>query len=215
MKYPLYLFLSFLAGSAAAADPAGPLYQDSLRPPLKAGWTWLHESPQGWKMDAEGLHLQTLPGTLWGSENDGRNELVRPAPGGDVAVEVTLHMDPPEPLRWEQAGLLWFFDDDRFVKLVKEIEHGKWNIVMGREWDARTTVLCVTPVADGPVRLRLEVRGTKVTGRYRVGDGEWLTAAECELPENTQPKIGLHAQRGPKDPAHWVRLHDLAVERIK
>ncbi|CAN5260552.1 hypothetical protein BH23VER1_BH23VER1_28790 [soil metagenome] len=205
--------LLLVATPAAAAE--NPLFADALKSKLGEGWSWIHESPDAWKIDGDGLHLRAVPGTLWGGENDGRNQLVRATPEGDVVVEVTVHMDSPDPPQWEQAGLLWYVDDDNFVKLVKEDEHEKWNIVMGKEEEGRTTVLCVTPVEDGPLRLRLEVRGKKIVGRYRLGDGEWKVAAECEFAPEGKPHIGLHAQRGPADAEHWIRMEDLSVERAE
>lgn len=199
------------AATIATADADPESFEDALGPKLKDGWRWVHETPNAWRTDEHGLSILALPGTVWGKPNSGRNQLVRAAPAGDLATEVTVEMAPDNPPRWEQAGLLWYIDDDHFVKLVKEFEHGKWMIVMGREWEARAKPLCVIPIEDGPVRLRLEVRGDQVIGRYRIGEGEWKHAATCELAAKDTRHVALHAQRGPKNAEHWVRFRDLTI----
>ncbi len=205
----LIALAAILLQAVSAEDP--PHDNKALAPTIENGWSWVHEEVGAWKFDPGGLAIRALPGTLWGSKNDGLNQLVRPAPEGGLAVEVTVRMDSENPPRWEQAGLLWYVDDDNFVKLVKEDEHEKWNIVMGTEKNAATTVLCVTPVAAGELRLRLERRGDKIVGRYRVGEGDWQDAAECEFASEAKAHIGLHAQRGPADREHWIRFSDFRV----
>ncbi|QNN21630.1 DUF1349 domain-containing protein [Planctomycetales bacterium ZRK34] len=197
---------------AVATGGQRDVFVDAFDGKLAGGWRWVHEVEDAWRVDHEGLWIRALPGTLWGRKNDGKNQLLRGAPAGDASVAVTLRMNPSDPPRWEQAGLLWYFSDDDFIKLVKELEYGKWNIVMGREQDGRTQVLCVTPIGDGPVRLVLERTGQKIIGRYSVDGGEWKTAAESTMPNDGAGEVGLKSQRGPKDTEHWNRFNDFEIK---
>lgn len=196
---------------ALAAGGDGAVFGDTFDGKLADGWRWVHEVRDGWRVDHEGLWIRALPGTLWGKKNDGRNQLLRLGPAGDASVSVTLVMNPTDPPRWEQAGLLWYYGDDDFIKLVKELEHGVWNIVMGREQGGRTQVLCVTPIEDGPVRLQLVREGQKIIGRYRIGGGEWKVAAESTMPAAGPGEVGLKSQRGPKDAEHWNRFNAFQI----
>jgi regulation of enolase protein 1 (concanavalin A-like superfamily) len=196
---------------ALAAGGERVVFTDTFEGRLAGGWRWVHEVEEGWRIDREGLWIRALPGTLWGKPNNGKNQLLRAAPAGDAVVSVTLRMNPADPPRWEQAGLLWYSSDDDFIKLVKELEHGRWNIVMGREQGGRTQVLCVTPIEDGPVRLQLQREGQKIIGRYRIGEGAWKIAAESTMPHDGAGEVGLKSQRGPKDAEHWNHFNDFEI----
>ncbi len=209
------IFALWIVAATALAAGDEPLFHDKLAGRLAEGWTWVHEQPGGHRIDEQGLWIRALPGTLWGGENNGRNQLVRPAPAGDVAVEVTLEMNPPSPPRWEQAGLLYYQGDNDFIKLVKEFEHDVWMIVMGSEIGGTTKVLCRIPIPDGPVRLRLEKNGDEVTGRFSVAGGQWQTAGQSPVPQPGAWQIGLKSQRGPANAEHWNRFNDLLVTRLE
>ncbi len=64
------------------------------------------------------------------------------------------------------------------------------------------------------VRLRLDAKGNRVRGGYRLpGKKDWLPAGECNLPVNGAPKASLQIHQGPKTVERWARLTEFRITR--
>jgi regulation of enolase protein 1 (concanavalin A-like superfamily) len=100
------------------------LFEENFAGKLDPSWIWVHEQPEALKVFDGVLSMQTLPGTLWGEANNAHNFLLRSVeemPNGLISrVIVTSH----PRLVGEQAGLIWYLDDDNYIKLVKESLEG-------------------------------------------------------------------------------------------
>src|SRR5438477_6783445 len=126
MKPARLLLIAFLFVAAVAAAPdTSPLFQDSFKEKLAPGWSWLREHKADWRLKDGALQIHATPGNLWEGENGAHNLLLRAPPDGvkSFAAEVTVSHTPVT--FGEQAGLLWYRDDDNYVKLVKEFYDGK------------------------------------------------------------------------------------------
>ena len=193
-----------------ALVPAGVSALDAET--LKEEWRWIREDTEEWKLSEDGsLKIRTQPGRIWAErEEKAENILVRRAPvsdGDSIEIAVTL-VDPVN--RYEQAGLVLYVDDDRFVKLVVEFIDGETFVVMGREFEGeKRKVLAKTPIERMGAQLRLEVEGSTVKGSWKpVGDasGAWTPAAEAEIPAELTRSFAIFTQDGPADEVRWAEI---------
>ena len=179
---------------------------------LDAQWWWLREEPSAWSLENKSLHLQTLPGTLWGTTNTAKNILLRPEmpiePGLTSEVTVTNH---PEH-QGEQAGLIWYHDEANYIKLVKESLEGSEWIVLGREQDDSPQLIARIPVATGTARLRLSLEEQTLVGWAQPEcDGPWEKVGACELVNTDTVCLGVFTHGGEPDAERWVTLRDFII----
>ena len=192
------------------------LFQDNFQNKLTDGWSWLREDKQGWRVTERGLEVRVQPGNMWGGANNAKNVLVRTAPDpsqGDLEISVTVTNQPTE--QWEQADLVWYYDDGHMVKLGQELVDGKLSIVMGREEADRTRTIAIIPLKSFSVQLRLRVTGNRIHGQFRTSDADnWREAGECDLPVRGTPKVSLQFYGGPAKAEHWARLTEFRIRRL-
>jgi regulation of enolase protein 1 (concanavalin A-like superfamily) len=152
---------------------------------------------------------------MWGPPNNARNVLVRtaPAPSLDsITVSVGVENQPKE--QYEQADLVWYYDDSNMVKIGQELVDGKLSIVMGREEADRTRTIAIIPIQAWAVEVRFTVKGAQIRGQFRaVGDSGWREVGECTLPIKGAPKISLQCYQGPATAERWVRFTNFRMER--
>ncbi|MDB6021812.1 MAG: hypothetical protein JWQ04_1669 [Pedosphaera sp.] len=209
------VFLFCLLAATSRADEI--LFRDDFAGQLGEGWSWVREHPGEWRVSSRGLKVHIEPGNMWGPANDARNLLVRPAPDAsqdEIEVSVTFETHPTN--QYEQADLVWYFDDSHMVKIGRELVDGKISVVMGREAEDKTRTLAIVPIKSDAVRLRLSVKGNHIRGRFRTSDtAEWRVAGECDLPQpaNVKARISLQFYQGPADSAHWARATEFRIRR--
>jgi regulation of enolase protein 1 (concanavalin A-like superfamily) len=132
-------------------------------------------------------------------------------------VSVTVKFAPEQG--GEQAGVMFYFGDDDYVKLVRESLEGKRWIVMGREEKGDGKQIAKQQVDADEVTLYFTRRGDKIEGIYSVeGKVERPVVGECTLPPapgaatDTPLKLGLFAHGGPPAAdARWATFSDLKV----
>lgn len=192
------------------------LFQDNFKNGLAEGWSWLREDPAHWRTGAQGLEVAIQPGNMWGRANNARNVLGRIAPesaGAPLEVATTLHNQPTG--QWEQANLVWFYDEGHMVKLGMELVSGKLCVVMGREEADKTRTIGLVPLDAHTVQLRLLVAGTRIHGQYRTAHWpSWREVGDCDLPVKGPPRISLQCYNGPPDALHWARIEQIVVRRL-
>ena len=214
MKLRHFLLGASLAVSAMAAE-TNALFADSFASGLAEGWSWVREDKAAWRVADGALQLRILPGNLWGTANNAKNVLVRPAPdatNGPVEVAVSITNSPVH--QYEQANLAWYYDDRHMVKLGLELVDGQVCIVMGREQGDRMRTIAKIPVSATSVRVRMHVEGLQIRGEYRLAGSEaWTKAGDCDLPvpEGGRAQISLHAYQGDPNVEHWARFSDFRV----
>jgi len=214
----LQAFLVFAASFSAAAFADEVLFHDDFKGKLGAGWSWVREHREAWRVSERGLEVRIEPGNMWGNVNDAKNVLVRPAP--DAAkdeVEITVTVENHPTSQYEQVDLVWYYDDGHMVKLGQELVDGKLSVVMGREENDRTRTVKIIPVDAFNVQLRLLVKGNSIRGQFRpVGSANWQAVGECDLPvpDGAKPKISLQFYQGPPDAEHWARVGDFRVRKL-
>ena len=191
------------------------LFQDDFKGKLGDGWSWVREHREGWRVTARGLEVRIEPGNMWGPANDAKNVLVRNAPdiaAQEIEVSVTVENKPTE--QYEQADLVWYYDDSHMVKLGQELVDGKLSIVMGREEADKTRTIAIIPLESFSVRLRLLVSGNRIRGQFRpAGSETWRTAGECDLPVHGPAKVSLQFYQGPAKVERWARISEFRIAR--
>ncbi len=210
----LYAALFAVAGSSHAEEI---VFQDDFRGKLDAGWSWLREDRNGWRVTEHGLEVRVQPGNMWGPGNDAKNVLVRTLPdqaNGELEVSVSVTNQPTA--QYEQVDLVWYYDDRHMVKLGQELVDSQLSIVMGREEADQTRTIAIIPLKSFTVQLRFRVSGNRIHGQFRTPDStDWSEAGECDLPANGVAKVSLQCYQGPADAAHWARITDFCIRRLR
>ncbi len=170
---------------------------------LDAGWSWVRENPDRWRMREGGLEIAVEPGLA----ATVRNALVRPAPersGGPYAVEVTIFSHTAPTQQYEQAGITWYQEGEPVFKEVKELVDGDLYIIPGRK-----------PMPTQSVRLRLVVSADSWEAQFRPeGASAFETAATGELPPASHEQVSIQCYNGPQDGEHWIRFEDFRIVRV-
>lgn len=206
-----------LAIASSWAGETDVIFKDDFRGGLAGGWTWLREDPASWRANERGLEIRVLPGNMWGRSNNATNILVRPVPDPTIrpiAVSVTVSNQPSG--QYEQADLVWFYDESHMVKIGQERVDGVLCLVMGREKADKTKTLAKIPITALSLELKLVAHGDTVKGQYRpAGENGWRDAAGCTLPKKGEPKVSLQVYQGPRDAMHWARFSAFQITRGK
>src|ERR1051326_4501385 len=160
------------------------LFHDDFKGKLGEGWSWVREHTNTWRVSERGLEVRIEPGNMWGPQNNARNVLVRRAPDARKdKIEVAVSVENQPTNQYEQADLVWYYDDANMVKLGQELVDGKLSVVMGREEGDKTRTVAIIPLESTTVQLRLFVKGDSIRGQFRTADAqEWRNAGECSLP---------------------------------
>jgi regulation of enolase protein 1 (concanavalin A-like superfamily) len=208
--------------SAASNEPAGAVvFEDPLKERLAEGWTWIREDKTGWRVADGTLRVRLAPGNLWEKENTALNVLLRDAPKDARAFAAEVSVSHAASAFGEQAGLLWYRDDDNYIKLVKEFYDGKTWAVFAVERGGKADYREVDCHAEW-VTFRLTVAGDKVSAAFRAdGGADWKDMGTFDFPpRGNQPdapaaRIGLTAHHGPANPERWAHFRDFRITREK
>ncbi|MDB6133163.1 MAG: hypothetical protein JWM59_1406 [Verrucomicrobiales bacterium] len=203
---------------AVAAEPEAGFTENFTAAPA-APWKWIRENRDAWRVGKQGLEVRIEPGNMWGPANNGKNVLVRPvSPLAAGSLEITATVKNQPTGQYEQTDLVWYFNDSHMVKIGQEMVDGKLSVVMGREKRDQTRTMGIYPLAIALVKLRLVVRGDKISGEYQPGgEGPWLPAGTTTAPlpaAGGQPHIALMFYQGTVETPHWSQVSELkAVPR--
>lgn len=223
VRFGLSVFLLSLEGINGKAAPAAPateagalLFQDEFRDRLDPGWSFEREDPRHWRTTAAGLEVRVQPGNMWGGANNARNVLVRSIPiAAAEPIEISVTVSNRPSAQWEQANLVWFYDDSNMVKLGQELVTGRLSIVMGREEGDRARTVAIIPLDAYAVELRLQAVSNRVRGQFRTAPWrEWRDAGVCDLPVHGAPKASLHFYNGRTNDEHWVKVNRFTVRQL-
>jgi regulation of enolase protein 1 (concanavalin A-like superfamily) len=213
MKVCILLIPALLA--LASGGDGNVLFQDHFDGKLQSGWKWVREDPSEWRIAENQLQVRSQAGRIWGG-NDAKNLLLvdKEFESQNVAASVSVAHEPKE--KYEQAGPLWYLDDDNFVKLISEQIDGKMHVVTAREIEGRGKVVGKFVVPKANLQLRLKVESTRVTGQWRLEDADaWSDAGTCDFQVQGKPRFGLFTQNGPPDQVRWVRFDNFLIVELK
>jgi regulation of enolase protein 1 (concanavalin A-like superfamily) len=217
-----HALLPLLLVLLAAAAPH-VLFDEPFKQNLSPGWSWLREDKPDWKLADGALHIRLTPGNLWANENTARNLLLRDAPKDvkSFTAEVTLSLSPAD--FGEQAGLLWYRDDDNYLKLTKEFYNDRTWVVFAAERGGKPDYR-EAECRGQWVNLRLTVAGDKAAASFLpVGATEAKGMGTFDLPAPRDPnaraappvRIGLTAHHGAADSDRWAVFRDFRIVRAE
>ena len=190
------------AGPAWSAEPH-VLIEDTFDEKLGAGWTWLRENKDDWRIRDGGLEIRVQPGKA----NTVTNALLRKAPDRSktsFAVELTVTFNTKPIQQYEQGGITWYHQNKPVFKLVHEHIDGQQWIIPGRK-----------PAPGKTVQLRLVVEGTKWTAQFREDrNGEFQTSATGNLPPPGDDHLSIQCYDGPPQAEHWIRFDDFRIVEL-
>ena len=213
MKECLLIIPGLLA--LASGGDGRVLFEDNFDGQLQSAWQWIREDPAEWRIGDNELQVRSQAGRIWGG-NDAKNLLLvdKRLKSQNMAASVSVAHEPKE--KWEQAGPLWYLDDDNFVKLISEQIDGKMYVVTARELNGRGKVVGKIVVPKANLQLRLKVESTRVTGQWRLEDTDaWSDAGTCDFEVEGRPRFGLFTQNGSKDQIRWVRFDNFVIAELK
>jgi regulation of enolase protein 1 (concanavalin A-like superfamily) len=193
------------------------LFQDNFKGQLGAGWSWVREHRQAWRVTEHGLEVHIEPGNMWGPENNARNLLVRSAPNA-TEIEISVNVENKPSNQYEQVDLVWYYDDSNMVKVGQELVDGKLSVVMGREEKDKTRTVAIVPLDSASVRLRMIVKGGQIRGEFKASAaGDWHMVGDCDAPAAVigQAKISLQFYQGAADVEHWARVTEFKILKRK
>ncbi len=165
---------------------------------LNTGWRWLREEPSRWRLEQDVLILYTQPGALNGVLfNNVRNLLVQPCtPGKDFTIETELTFDPGYEFR--NAGLLYYIDDDNYIRLSRGIYEGHDDIWF--EWEVAGVTQFRFADAQRPLTCQLKLSimlGGRFRGSWKLDNTDWNIFADQTIAFPAQPiMVGLQAANG-------------------
>ncbi len=176
---------------------------------LETVWTWLRESPENWQLGGGALTIWTETGALNGLRfNNVRNLLLQPLPHSDAfMMDTELRFEPYWTLR--NAGLLYYIDDDNYIRISRGINDGHNDIWMEWEIEGETQfryAAAAVGTLEDPIpecRLRLtRLSDTEFSASYQVNMGftgwtSWISIATETIAFPTgSVRIGLQAANG-------------------
>ena len=209
----LLLFLALPLRSQVSDDFEG----DRLIP----GWSWLREETSRWRLMQGSLIIYTQPGALNGVLfNNVRNLLVQPySPGREISIETRLIFDPLYEYR--NAGLLYYINDDNYIRLSRGIFDGHDDVWM--EWEVAGVTQFVYAGAMRPLScyLRLDIMsGGRFRARWSLDSIIWKDIADRTIAFPAQPVfVGLQAANGdgmaaPRDPISAIFDYFLVIDGV-
>ena len=212
---------TLLIADAEPGAPAKVVFEDPFKERLAGDWTWVREDKTGWRVADGTLQVRLAPGNLWEKENDARNLLLREAADDATPFAAEVGVSHAPTTFGEQAGLLWYRDDDNYIKLVKEFYDGNTWAVFAVERGGKADYREADCRAQW-VTFRLTVAGDKVSAAFRaVGGTEWKSMGDFDFPARDDKsaaapaRIGLTAHHGPADPERWAHFRDFRISRAE
>ena len=179
------------------------IFEDNFDGNLDAGWLWLREHPDHWRIVDSGLEIRVEPGVA----DTVKNALLRPAPDrsqGSFAIEVTVSNHTLPTQQYEQAGITWYNDGTPVFKEVKELIDGDLYIIPGKQ-----------PMPTKSVRLRLIVTADSWEATYRPeGESDFTTTATGELPAPKYDQVSIQCYNGPEEGEHWIRFEGFCIKKL-
>ena len=191
------------------------LFEENFIGKLDQDWIWVHEEPNAWNVVDGALQLRTLPGTLWGDSNNAHNFLLRSVDDMSNGLATRVAVTNHPHLMGEQAGLIWYLDDDNYIKFVKESLEGLEWIVLAREEGGQPELIAKTRISAESAELQLVLLDGVIHGQFRISpEDDWQKVGDCPILKAADPKVGLFTHGGPEKIERWVKLRTFVLLRI-
>jgi beta-xylosidase len=191
------------------------LFEEAFTGELGKGWSWVREDGKAWRIDNGTLLIRTSTGSLWQTDNNNRNLLLRTPPEAKpqrFAFEALVENEPTNA--FEHAGLVWYADDDNYVALLKEKVGEKVIVQLVSETKGRPKVgFAEKGYQEKAVWLRIKISDGKAWGLFRTTNkNDWQELGQCALPTaKDEVRKGLMTGYAAKDVEHFSRFSRFPV----
>lgn len=146
------------------------------------------------------LTITTQAGGIW--ENTGHEAknlyLVRNpmADGGDFVLTTCIESFQPA-VKWQQAGLLVYDDDDNYLKCAMQAGDGSPRLALVRESDGDAqSDIDQTGVETEKLWIRIIKRGKSYERAYSIDGRKFVSAGEADWGDGAPQRIGIFAKNG-------------------
>ena len=201
---------------------------------LSKHWQWVRHHKGCHHFKNGKLLIKSLPGNIYENHRPPSQNILLTAFKHKYAC-ITLKVSLKPDKHGEQAGLLFYRDDNHYVKLVKEWYTGpSWrgqpnnrigkqerfkdhSIISVREQGNKAQIIRVFALDEEIVHLRFVKMGDRVVS-YARGDSEkkFKYVSDTALPSlNGKPlKLGLLSSGANSGVDHWATFHSLTIVPI-
>ena len=203
--------LSVLGVSLAAQETT--YFHEPFSGELQSGWHWVMGKPAGTEIANGRLKVPGMNASIWGHRDEAIGLVVRPAEhfseqmltegmGTDLVATIdTADLEAP------QGGLIWYYDNDNYVKFAKE--NWRHSSISNADGSIESRLLLVArehrgiPEVCGIVRylpetafMRLQVVHGKIRALYKtLKDDPWIPLVDVD-PLPVSPKslrLGIYS----------------------
>ena len=216
------LIVAAVAGTLVMASVAARniaeekvVFEEAFTGALGKGWSWVREDAKAWRIEKGALLIRTSTGSLWQTDNNNHNLLLRTPPEAKpqrFAFEALVENEPTNA--FEHAGLVWYADDDNNVALLKERVGEKVIVQLVSETKGRPKVgFAEKGYQEKAVWLRIKISDGKAWGLFRTTNkNDWQELGQCALPTaKGEVRIGLMTGYAAKDVEHFSRFSGFRV----
>ncbi len=228
MAAAVALTLTVIPTAADAAENLLPKNEEEL----SKSWKWVRYNKGSHAFKDGKFSVKSLPGNIYEHERvPSQNILLMDFPHQYACVTLKVSLKPDK--QGEQAGLLFYRDDDHYMKVVKEwftgdTWHGQPNkkagkearfldhtIISVREQGGKAQILRIFKLDEEVVHLRLVRIGDRVVS-YARGDSEkaFRYVSDTALPsiKGKPLKLALFSSGARSSEVdHWATFHSLTI----
>ncbi len=190
-------------GSSGAEEPGGLPLRDEFDSKLTLDWETIRHDPThlSLKTHPGKLTITTQYGSIHGTQTTAKNLFFVDVPEGldDFVVTTQIENFLPET-EWQQAGLLFYNDDDHYLKWVRDYNQGSPDI--NAFWEngvepqgAKSTV----EVSKERFWLRVIKRGNLYQCAASLDGKTFTTYGVIPWADGSPKKVGLVAKNGPRE----------------
>ena len=212
-RHPALCFLlpAFLWAPLAAQETTH--LHEAFSGELQPGWNWVMGKPVGTEVRDGRLKIPGMNASIWGHRDEPIGLVVRPAEhfsaqmvSEGMGTDLVATLDTAD-LEAPQGGLIWYYDNDNYVKFAKE----NWRhsslvnddgsiecrlLLVAREHRGIPEVCAIVRYLPETAFLRLQVVRGKIRAQYKtLKDDPWISLVDVDpLPANPKPlRLGLYS----------------------
>lgn len=153
-----------------------------------SNWQWIRPAENGYRFDRQGnLVFRSFPGNNWANQNPkGQNLLIQPFEHENAVVTLRLMFVGPS-IQGDQAGMMFYCDDDHYLKTVREYmqRDQSTEILFVREQAGQGEIAAGIKSQPETVELRLVRLGQDVLCYYREkGQDRFKYIERSRLPDS-------------------------------
>lgn len=179
---------------------------------LGNGFTINSEKKEGWSIPAENkIEIKALKGGLWATQT--MHNLFGYKVDNAENVEATIKMEGGTQSNWDEAGLIFFKDENNYVSIERKHGSNDPKIKVVNEVNQNATEEGNDNVAEETVWFKLKKTGNNIIGSYS-RDGKLWTDV-CTVTNTTLGdsfKVGMLAGTGSSSSHAKFTFSDLKVD---